>query len=117
MRLLKTGLVIGALAGALLSNPAVARAAIGVVFVHGTSDQSQSSALNSYWTQGGVDSMRNGEPYLVVGYPGASCAGYSQCSWGPIVDQITSWMNANSITSFTVITHSKARTATRWPTW
>lgn len=114
MRLLKTGLVIGALAGALLSSPAVAQAAVGVVFVHGTSDQSPSSALNSYWTQGGVDSMRNGLPYLVVGYPGGSCAGFSQCSWGPIVDQITSWMNANGITSFTVITHSNGSSPVRY---
>jgi hypothetical protein len=114
MRLLKTGLVIGALAGALLGRPAVAGAAVGVVFVHGTSNHSQSSATNDYWKQSTVDAMRNGLPYLVVGYQGAGCAGYSQCSWGPIVDQMNSWANANAITSFTVITHSNGSSPLRY---
>ncbi|HSP79484.1 MAG TPA: hypothetical protein VLQ93_13190, partial [Myxococcaceae bacterium] len=44
----------------------------------------------------------------------ASCAGYSQCSWGSIVDQIVPWANANGITSYTVITHSNGSSPLRY---
>jgi hypothetical protein len=72
----KTGWLLAASCAVLLGASGEAQAATGVVFVHGTSDQSVSSATSGYWTQAGIDSMRNGQPYLVVGYPGARCAGY-----------------------------------------
>ena len=98
----------------LLGASGEAHATAGVVFVHGTGDQSVSSATTGYWTQKSIDTMRNGRPYLIVGYPGASCAGFSQCSWGPIVDQIVPWVNANGITSYTVITHSNGSSPLRY---
>ena len=84
----RTGWLQAALCAVLLSAGG-AQAAAGVVFVHGTGDQSVSSATSGYWTQSAIDTMRNGRPYLIIGYPGATCAGFSQCSWGPIVDQIS----------------------------
>lgn len=104
---------LAAFCAVLLGASGDALANAGVVFVHGTGDQSTSSALG-YWTQSSIDTMRNGRPYLVVGYPGATCAGYSQCSWGSIVDQIVPWVNANGITSFTVITHSNGSSPLRY---
>lgn len=86
----------------------------GVVFVHGTGDYSPEGATSKYWTQASVDAMRNGRPYLVVGYPGVSCAGFEQCSWGAIVDQISSWVSANDIPHFTVITHSNGANPVRY---
>lgn len=110
----RSGWVLGAACAVLLGAGGEALAADGVVFVHGTGDQTVSSATTGYWTQSSIDTMRKGKPYLIVGYPGASCAGYSQCSWGPIVDQIAPWMTANSITSFTVITHSNGSSPLRY---
>jgi hypothetical protein len=103
-----------ATACAALLGASEAHATAGVVFVHGTGDQSVSSATSGYWTQKSIDTMRNGRPYLIVGYPGASCAGYSQCSWGSIVDQIVPWVNANGISSYTVITHSNGSSPLRY---
>ncbi|AKJ02948.1 hypothetical protein ATI61_113139 [Archangium gephyra] len=108
------GLALVAACAVLLGVSGEAHANAGVVFVHGTGDQSVSSALSGYWTQKSVDTMRNGRPYLIVGYPGASCAGFSQCSWGSIVDQIVPWVNANGISSFTVITHSNGSSPLRY---
>ncbi|WP_257460091.1 hypothetical protein [Archangium lipolyticum] len=110
----RSGWLLGATCAALLGASGVAQAADGVVFVHGTGDQSVSSATTGYWTQSAIDTMRTGRPYLIVGYPGASCAGFSQCSWGSIVDQIVPWMDANNITSFTVITHSNGSSPLRY---
>ncbi|HEX8439056.1 hypothetical protein [Archangium sp.] len=110
----QAGLVLAATCAVLLGASGDAYANAGVVFVHGTGDQSVSSATTGYWTQKSIDTMRNGRPYLIVGYPGASCAGFSQCSWGPIVDQIVPWMNANGITSMTVITHSNGSSPLRY---
>jgi hypothetical protein len=110
----RSGLALAAACAVLLGASGEAQANAGVVFVHGTGDQSPSSATSGYWTQKSLDTMRNGRPYLVVGYPGASCAGYSQCSWGSIVDQIVPWANANGITSFTVITHSNGSSPLRY---
>lgn len=105
---------LAATCAVLLGASGEAHATAGVVFVHGTGDQSPSSATSGYWTQKSLDTMRNGRPYLVVGYPGATCAGHSQCSWGSIVDQIVPWANANGITSFTVITHSNGSSPLRY---
>ncbi|WP_224365550.1 hypothetical protein [Hyalangium versicolor] len=110
----RTGWLRAAACALLLGAGGAAQAATGVVFVHGTGDQSVSSATTGYWTQSSIDTMRNGQPYLIIGYPGATCAGFSQCSWGPIVDQIVPWMNANNITSFTVITHSNGSSPVRY---
>ncbi|MFL5353703.1 hypothetical protein [Archangium sp.] len=110
----RSGLALAAACAVVLGASGEARAAVGVVFVHGTGDQTQSSAKSGYWTQSSLDTMRNGLPYLVVGYPGATCAGFSQCSWGSIVDQIVPWANANGITSFTVITHSNGSSPVRY---
>jgi hypothetical protein len=110
----RTGWLRAAACAVLLGAGGAAQAAEGVVFVHGTGDQSVSSATSGYWTQSSIDTMRNGRAYLIVGYPGATCAGFSQCSWGSIVDQIVPWMNANNITSFTVITHSNGSSPLRY---
>ena len=75
------GLALVAACAVLLGVSGEAHATAGVLFVHGTGDQSVSSATTGYWTQKSIDTMRNGRPYLIVGYPGASCAGFSQCSW------------------------------------
>lgn len=110
----RTGWLLAAACAVLLGASGTAHATAGVVFVHGTSDQSVSSATTGYWTQSAIDTMRNGRPYLIIGYPGASCAGYSPCSWGPIVDQIVPWMTNKGITSFTVITHSNGSSPLRY---
>ncbi len=105
---------LAAACAVLLGASGSAYANPGVVFVHGTGDQTVSSATTGYWTQSSLDTMRRGKPYLVIGYPGASCAGFSQCSWGPIVDQIVPWVTANGISSFTVITHSNGSSPIRY---
>ncbi|WP_224245005.1 hypothetical protein [Hyalangium gracile] len=110
----RTGWLTAATCAVLLGAGGEALAADGVVFVHGTGDQTPSSATSGYWTQSSIDTMRNGRPYLIIGYPGATCAGFSQCSWGPIVDQIVPWMNTNNITRFTVITHSNGSSPLRY---
>ncbi len=86
----------------------------GVVFVHGTGDHSPEKATTDYWTRETLATMSNGLPYLVVGYPGKTCAAFDQCSWGSIVDQIVPWVAANGITSFTVITHSNGANPVRY---
>jgi hypothetical protein len=79
----------------------------GVVFVHGTSDRTPESAKTDYWTQDTIDKIRGGKPYLVVGYPGESKAGFEAASWGGIIDQIAVWLGANTtITNYVVVTHS-----------
>jgi hypothetical protein len=111
----RSGLAFATACAALLCVNGEARAAgPGVVFIHGTGDQSVSSATTGYWTQSALTTMSNGLPYLVVGYPGATCAGFSQCSWGSIVDQIVPWVSAKGITSFTVITHSNGSSPVRY---
>lgn len=111
----RTGLALAAACAMFVCASGEAQAAgPGVVFIHGTGDQSVSSATTGYWTQSAIDTMRNGRPYLIVGYPGATCAGFSQCSWGAIVDQIAPWASANGITSFTVITHSNGSSPVRY---
>lgn len=109
----RNGWALVAACAVLLGAGGSAWANAGVVFVHGTGDQSPGSAVG-YWTQGSIDTMRSGRPYLVVGYPGASCPGQAQCSWGAIVDQIVPWVNANGISSFTVITHSNGSSPLRY---
>lgn len=96
----RTGWALAAACAVLLGASGDALATAGVVFVHGTGDPSPSSAVG-YWTQKSIDTRRTGRPYLVVGYPRASCAGYSQCNWGPIVDQVVPWATANGISSYT----------------
>jgi hypothetical protein len=109
----RSGVVLAA-ACAVLLGASEASATAGVVFVHGTGDQTPSSATSGYWTQKSIDTMRNGRPYLIVGYPGASCAGFSQCSWGAILDQVVPWAESNGIHSYTVITHSNGSSPLRY---
>lgn len=104
--MIKRAWVVLAVCLSLFFGAKVASAASGVVFVHGTSDHTQASATSGYWTQGSIDTMRNGRAYLVVGYTGASYAGYDVGAWGPVVDQIASWANGNGITQIAVVTHS-----------
>ncbi len=111
----RTGLALATAWAALFCPTSQAQTTVpGVVFIHGTGDQTVSSATTGYWTQGSIDTMRAGRPYLIVGYPGATCAGFSQCSWGPIVDQIVPWATANKITSLTLITHSNGSSPVRY---
>jgi len=87
----------------------------GVVFVHGTGDLSSASdATNNYWSSSAIDTMAGGYPYLVAYYPGASCAAYQQCAWGPIVDQTVSWMQSTGISSIVVVTHSNGNNPIRY---
>jgi hypothetical protein len=103
------------LALALMALPRLASAGgQGVVFVHGTGDQGSVSAATSYWTSSSLNTMAGGYPYLVVYYPGASYAAYSQGAWGPIVDQTVSWMNSTGITSIVVVTHSNGNNPIRY---
>jgi hypothetical protein len=86
----------------------------GVVFVHGTGDQSSVSAATNYWTSSALSTMSGGYPYLVVYYPGASNAAFSQGAWGPIVDQTVAWLKSTGITSIVVVTHSNGNNPLRY---
>jgi hypothetical protein len=79
----------------------------GVVFVHGTSDQTEASARDDYWTKDTIDKIRNGKPYLIIGYPGGSKGAHETASWGGVIDQIGAWLAANTtVTNYVVVTHS-----------
>lgn len=92
----------------------------GIVFVHGTGNQT--NAEDNYWTSGFINSVMSGNsnPYLVVSCdfddyiwagPSASC----------VVDQIYNWAGANNVTEIDIITHSNGANVIRWilsnPTW
>jgi hypothetical protein len=111
--LIRHAVAVVAAAGALLGAKS-AMAATGVIFVHGTGDYTTSTAKTDYWTQASIDSMRAGRNYLVVGYQGASCAGFDSCSWGSITDQMGTWISANGITDVVVVTHSNGSSPVRY---
>ncbi|MBZ5712698.1 hypothetical protein [Nannocystis pusilla] len=100
---------------AVLVAPAVARANVGVAFVHGTGKQT--NALADYWTPAFVDSVRQGLPnpanYVVI-----NCD-FEQYMWDPeaagcLAGQLTSFINTKKITSMVVITHSNGGNVVRW---
>lgn len=111
----RSGLAFATACAALLCLGSEAKAAgPGVVFVHGTVNETPETAIPHYWSQDTITKMSGGLPYLVVGYPGASCSGQSECAWGPILDQIVPWVKARDISSFTVITHSNGSSPMRY---
>lgn len=69
------GLALVAACAVLLGVSGEAHATAGVVFVHGTGDQSVSSATTGYWTQKSIDTMRNGRPFLAHRLGGQDAAG------------------------------------------
>lgn len=85
-----------------------------VIFVHGTSDQTPQSATDDYWTQDALDRFRNGLPYLVVGYQGASYAADDPQSWGAIADQIDRFTQENAVERIVVVTHSNGANPVRY---
>lgn len=99
-----------------------AQSATGVAFIHGTGDQSD--ALNDYWNQNFVNTIRQGisnpNNYLVV-----NCD-FDQYMWdnaasGCLAGQLTQFIDSNNIDSLTLITHSNGGNVVRWilsnPTW
>ena len=111
----RSGLAFATACAALLCLGSEAKAAgPGVVFVHGTVNETPETAIPHYWSQDTITKMSGGLPYLVVGYPGATCSGQSECAWGPILDQIVPWVKARDISSFTVITHSNGSSPVRY---
>jgi hypothetical protein len=103
------------IAAATLLAPKLAHAGgQGVVFIHGTGDQSSVSSATNYWTSSSLNTMAAGYPYLVVYYPGGSNAAFSQAAWGPIVDQTTAWMKSANISSLVVVTHSNGNNPLRY---
>jgi hypothetical protein len=100
---------------AVLVAPAVARANVGVAFVHGTGKQT--NALADYWTAPFVDSVRQGlsnpANYVVI-----NCD-FEQYMWDPeaagcLAGQLTSFITNKKITSMVVITHSNGGNVVRW---
>ncbi|GGI88918.1 hypothetical protein GCM10007978_28230 [Shewanella hanedai] len=99
-----------------------AQSATGVAFIHGTGDQS--NALNDYWNQNFVNTIRQGisnpNNYLVV-----NCD-FDQYMWdnaasGCLAGQLTQFIDSKNIDSLTLITHSNGGNVVRWilsnPTW
>jgi pimeloyl-ACP methyl ester carboxylesterase len=99
-----------------------AQSATGVAFIHGTGDQS--NALNDYWNQNFVNTIRHGisnpNNYLVV-----NCD-FDQYMWdnaasGCLAGQLTQFIDSKNIDSLTLITHSNGGNVVRWilsnPTW
>lgn len=121
MAVLQKTLAVAVAAGSLFAAKA-ASADMGVVFIHGTSNQTVATATNDYWTQGSIDAHRAGRPYTVVGYAGADCdstgkdmAGADCNSWQTIADQIDAWLTANpNISDIQLITHSNGINPTRY---
>jgi hypothetical protein len=114
----------------------------GVVFIHGTGDYPGTfscsgsgsgtvctvpNAIN-YWTQGEIDSIRNGRAYAVVGFNGGSCAPWArggeygvndpnsfkgtcndpsgQGNGDVIASQIATFINTAGVTDLVIVTHS-----------
>jgi len=105
----RRGFILAFLAAMALA-PQAANAATGVLFVHGTSDHTEASALTNYWTQGSIDAQRAGRDYKVVGYSGA--AQNAQTSWKQVVDQACAW--ASSKTDIVIIAHSNGVNVVRY---
>ncbi len=104
----------------LLGFSAISSANMGVAFVHGTGNQTD--AYNDYWTGSFVNSVMsgNGSRYTVV-----NCK-FEEYMWsndaaGCLAGQLTSFINAQGITSMNIITHSNGGNVVRWimsnPTW
>ncbi len=118
---MRTGIALAA-GLAVMLGAATASASKGIVFVHGTGDNTQASALSNYWTQSSINSMAGSTPYLVVGYSGGSCnaKGFdinnNPCtgSWSTIGDQIASWASSHGITSIVIVTHSNGINPVRY---
>jgi hypothetical protein len=103
-----------ALAGALLL-PGLARADVGLAFVHGTGKQT--NALADYWTTPFVNSVRKGLPNQ-ANYTVINCD-FEQYMWDPeaagcLAAQLTAFITAKNITSMVVITHSNGGNMLRW---
>jgi len=94
----------------------------GVVFIHGTSNNTD--AYNDYWNRKIVDKVRAGLPnasnYLVV-----NC-NFEEYMWragasGCLAGQLTNFINSKNITSMVLVTHSNGANVVRWiqsnPTW
>lgn len=94
----------------------------GVVFVHGTGENSD--AYNDYWNRTIVDNVRSGlkksRNYLVV-----NCD-FNQYMWddrasGCLAGQLTDFIKSKRIKSMVIITHSNGGNVVRWimsnPTW
>jgi membrane protein YqaA with SNARE-associated domain len=104
----------------LIGFSATSSANMGVAFVHGTGNQTD--AYNDYWTGDFVRSVMsgNGSRYTVI-----NCE-FEEYMWtnaaaGCLAGQLTSFINAQGITSLNVITHSNGGNVMRWimsnPTW
>ena len=83
------------------------QSATGVAFIHGTGDQSD--ALNDYWNQNFVNTIRQGisnpNNYLVI-----NC-NFDQYMWdnaasGCLAGQLTQFIESKNLDSLTLITHS-----------
>lgn len=103
-----------ALAGALLL-PGLARADVGLAFVHGTGKQT--NALADYWTTPFVNSVRKGLPNQ-ANYTVINCD-FEQYMWDPeaagcLAGQLTAFITGKNITSMVVITHSNGGNMLRW---
>ena len=98
------------------------QSATGVAFIHGTGDQSD--ALNDYWNQNFVNTIRQGisnpNNYLVI-----NC-NFDQYMWdnaasGCLAGQLTQFIESKNLDSLTLITHSNGGNVVRWilsnPTW
>ena len=104
----------------LLGFSTMSSANMGVAFVHGTGNQTD--AYNDYWTGDFINSVMsgNGSRYTVI-----NCE-FEEFMWtdaaaGCLAGQLTSFINAQNITSLNVITHSNGGNVMRWimsnPTW
>lgn len=104
----------------LLGFSAFSSANMGVAFIHGTGKQT--NAYDDYWTGAFVNSVMsgNGSRYTVI-----NCD-FEQYMWdsaaaGCLAGQLTSFINAQGITSLNMITHSNGGNVVRWilsnPTW
>ena len=104
----------------LLGFSTMSSANMGVAFVHGTGHQTD--AYNDYWTGDFINSVMsgNGSRYTVI-----NCD-FEQFMWtsgaaGCLAGQLTTFINAQNITSLNVITHSNGGNVMRWimsnPTW
>ena len=97
----------------LLGFSTVSSANMGVAFLHGTGNQTD--AYNDYWTGEFVQSVMsgNGSRYVVV-----NCQ-FEEYMWssgaaGCLAGQLTSFINAQNITSLNIITHSNGGNVIRW---
>ena len=110
----RTGWLAAATCAVLLGAGGEALAADGVVFVHGTGDQTVSSATSGYWTQWSIDTMRNGRPYLIVGYPGRHVRRLQPVQLGADRRSDRPVDEHQQHHRFTVITHSNGSSPVRY---